>query len=240
MKHSRRIFFRAVFIAAILPVTHAFGQTSAGAASDKGVAGWLEHPAFLALAALLVVVIVYFGVRFLSRQSRPYERVFEDTHGDYGVAEPRPPKQARPHIPIMHARVDERTDTIIAPAGLPPDLDVPRFLRKAKGTFMRLQASWDNADVKDIRRFTSRDLHAEFCKQLEERGQAPNFTEVLTLGAELTNVDTVGEYYIATVKFTGKIKDAPNARPAPFSEVWRLSKPLDGRRSWLLAGIDQY
>jgi predicted lipid-binding transport protein (Tim44 family) len=133
---------------------------------------------------------------------------------------------------------DEKTDTVITPWNVPADFDVPRFLRKCKAYFMRLQSSWDNADVKDIRRFTTRELFGAFCKQLNERGKEASVTEVVTLGAELQGVETVGEYYIATVKFTGMVKE-DQAEVAPFSEVWNLSKPLDGHRSWVLAKIQQ-
>ena len=129
---------------------------------------------------------------------------------------------------------------MVAPWSVPADFDVPRFLRKSKAAFVRLQAAWDKADLQDIRSFTTRELFTEFCRQLKERGGAPNVTEVVTLGAELDSVETVDEYYIAKVKFSGMIREDAEAPVTPFSEVWQLSKPLDGHRSWIVAGIEQY
>jgi len=112
-------------------------------------------------------------------------------------------------------------------------------LRKTKAYFIRLQGSWDKADAKDIRRFTTRELFGEFCRQMNERGDAPCTTEVVTLGAELQDVKTVGEYYVATVKFSGMMREDDAKNAAPFSEIWSLNKPLDGHRSWVLADIKQ-
>ena len=61
---------------------------------------------------------------------------------------------------------------------------------------------------------------------------------MVTLGAEVEGVDTVGEYYIAKVKFTGMVKEE-EAEVMPFTEIWSLSKPLDGHRSWVLTSIQQ-
>jgi predicted lipid-binding transport protein (Tim44 family) len=52
-------------------------------------------------------------------------------------------------------------------------------------------------------------------------------------------IETVGNDYLASVKFNGMIKSAPNAAAEPFAEIWNLSKPVNGSAGWLLAGIQQ-
>ncbi len=167
---------------------------------------------------------------------------FENTYdGGYDTIQPNKPVRRDPYLrPLSGNTVTGgRTDTVVAPWSVPADFDVPNFLRKSKAAFTRLQAAWDKADLNDIRRFTSKELFGEFCRQLNERGGAPSATEVVTLGAELHSVDTMDAYYIATVKFSGMIRE--DAGPvAPFSESWKLSKPLDGHRSWIVAGIEQH
>lgn len=160
----------------------------------------------------------------------------------YETIDPNAKAQAAPAAaqPSSTIASRPRTDTIIAPWSVPAEFDVPRFLRKSKAYFMRLQASWDKGDVRDIRQFTTRDMFGEFCKQLNERGDAANATEVVTLGAELLGVDAGDTEYVATVKFTGMIKEAPKAPAEPFAEVWNMSKPTDGTRSWVIASIQQY
>lgn len=122
---------------------------------------------------------------------------------------------------------------------VPADFDVPAFLRNAKSYYIRLQASWDKADIDDLREFTTPEMFAELKLELQERGTAPNVTDVVSIDAELLGVETTGRDYLASVKFTGMIKEAQNAPAEPFAEVWNLSKPISGQTGWVLAGVQQ-
>lgn len=122
---------------------------------------------------------------------------------------------------------------------VPADFDVPAFLRNAKTYFIRLQAAWDRADVNDIREFTSPEMFAELKMQLNERGASANHTDVVSLDAELLGVETIGNEYLASVRFFGMIKEAENAPAEPFNEIWNLAKPVAGQGGWVLAGIQQ-
>jgi predicted lipid-binding transport protein (Tim44 family) len=124
-------------------------------------------------------------------------------------------------------------------AAVPAEFDVPAFLRNAKTYFIRLQAAWDKADIHDIQEFTTTEMFAELKLQIQERGDGDNLTDVVTIGAELLGVETAGDNYLASVKFTGMIKESENAAVEPFSEVWNLSKPVHGSGGWVLAGIQQ-
>ena len=126
-----------------------------------------------------------------------------------------------------------------APWGIPADFDVTGFVRHAKTHFIRLQAAWDKADVNDVREFTSPEMFAELKLQMQERGSSPNNTDVVTLDAEMLGIETVGNDYLASVKFTGMIREADHAPTEPFAEVWNLSKPIAGSGGWVLAGIQQ-
>jgi predicted lipid-binding transport protein (Tim44 family) len=125
------------------------------------------------------------------------------------------------------------------PWGVPADFDVNAFLRNAKTYFIRLQAAWDKGDVNDIREFTTPEMFGELRTQMLERGAAPTKTDVVSLDAELLGVEKVGDEYLASVKFSGLIKEAENAPPEPFTEVWNLVKPISGQGGWVLAGIQQ-
>ncbi|MBS0308573.1 MAG: Tim44 domain-containing protein [Proteobacteria bacterium] len=169
-----------------------------------------------------------------------YETINPNTRATQEAQEAQDTRPRSERRPAADMTTRARTDTIIVPPDIPADFDVARFLRKAKAYFMRLQASWDKADVRDIRQFTKREIFGEFCTQINARGDAPNTTEVVTLGAELLGVETMAELHSATIKFTGMIKDAPDAQIAPFSEVWVMVKPTDGTRSWAISSIQQY
>jgi predicted lipid-binding transport protein (Tim44 family) len=125
------------------------------------------------------------------------------------------------------------------PWGVPADFDAATFLRHAKGNFIRLQAAWDKGDVADIREFTTPEVFAELKMQITERGGQADYTDVVTIEAELLGIENDGRDYLASVKFYGTIKPSPTALAEPFQEVWNLSKPVNGNAGWLLAGIQQ-
>lgn len=120
---------------------------------------------------------------------------------------------------------------------IPADFDVPAFIRSAKSNFIRLQAAWDRGDINDIREFTSPEMYAEMKLELQDRGNAKNETDVVTLDAELLGIETLAYDYMASVKFSGTIKEGGETTAQPFAEVWNLSKPINGQSGWLLAGI---
>jgi predicted lipid-binding transport protein (Tim44 family) len=125
------------------------------------------------------------------------------------------------------------------PWGVPGDFDAVSFLRVAKSNFIRLQAAWDKGDTADIREFTTPEVFAEMKMQINERGAQKDYTDVVSIDAELLGIETTETEYLASVKFTGMIKPAPDALAEPFNEVWNLTKPVSGASGWLLAGIQQ-
>lgn len=125
------------------------------------------------------------------------------------------------------------------PWGVPGDFDAVSFLRVAKSNFIRLQAAWDKGDTADIREFTTPEVFAEMKMQINERGAQKDYTDVVSIDAELLGIETTETEYLASVKFVGMIKPAPDALAEPFNEVWNLTKPVSGASGWLLAGIQQ-
>ncbi len=123
--------------------------------------------------------------------------------------------------------------------GVPAGFDTESFLRHAKASFIRMQAAWDRGDVNDLREFTSPEVLAELSLQIQERGGQPDFTEVVSIDAQLLGIETLERDYLASVQFNGMIRNAPNGPAEPYVEVWNLSKPLDGNGGWVLAGIQQ-
>ncbi len=123
--------------------------------------------------------------------------------------------------------------------GVPADFDQPTFLRVAKSNFIRLQAAWDKGDVADIREFTTPEVFAELKMQITERGAQADYTDVVSIDAQLLGIETTDTEYVASVQFNGMIKPAPDALAEPFNEVWNLAKPVNGNGGWLLAGIQQ-
>ncbi|MDO8787230.1 MAG: Tim44-like domain-containing protein [Sulfuritalea sp.] len=126
-----------------------------------------------------------------------------------------------------------------AARNIPADFDVEGFLRQAKLSFVRLQAANDRGDMDDIREFTSPEMFAEIKMQYQERGNKSQETDVMALNAELLEVVTEDNRHIASVHFSGQLREEANAAPEAFAETWHLVKPTDGSRGWNVAGIQQ-
>ncbi|MBS1209011.1 MAG: hypothetical protein H6R19_1409 [Proteobacteria bacterium] len=131
-----------------------------------------------------------------------------------------------------------------APVGnarnFPADFDVEVFERQAKLNFIRLQAANDACNLADIREFTSPEIFAEIKLEIDERGGAKQRTDVVMLNAEVLEVVEEKGQYIASVHYSGTLREEENTAPQNFDELWHLTKPVDGNRGWVLAGIQQY
>ena len=87
--------------------------------------------------------------------------------------------------------------------------------------------------------FTSPEMFAELKLEIEGRQGAANQTDVVTLEAELLGVDTGPVEQLASVRFTGMIREEVGASAQPFDEVWNFARPVDTQGGWVLAGIQQ-
>ncbi len=67
----------------------------------------------------------------------------------------------------------------------------------------------------------------------------PQQTDVMQIDARLLDLSTVADRYVASVHFSGQLREAANAAAENFAEVWHLVKPVDGSHGWLVAGIQQ-
>lgn len=125
--------------------------------------------------------------------------------------------------------------------GVPAGFDVQGFVAAAKRNFMTLQDAWDRSDIPTLRSMMTDEMLAEIRQQLAEReeqlGGQPNKTDVVMLEAQLLGIEDLGGDYMASVEFSGMIREQPSAGPSPFREVWNMTKPKDGGSGWLVAGV---
>ena len=124
---------------------------------------------------------------------------------------------------------------------VPADFDAEGFVQAAKSNFILLQAAWDQADMATLRSMMTDEMLSEISAQLAEReqhtGGAVNLTEVQMLQAQLLGIEEAGGEYLASVEFSGMIREDRQSGPSPFREVWNMTKPRDGSRGWLVAGV---
>jgi predicted lipid-binding transport protein (Tim44 family) len=120
------------------------------------------------------------------------------------------------------------------PAGFDPEA----FAAQAKQNFVRLQDANDRGDLTQLRDVMTPALYKEIEAQFHGRAGATQKTEVVTLDAKVVEVVTENANYVASVRFSGMIKE-DGGQPEHFSEMWHLQKPTSGSSGWLLAGIQQ-
>lgn len=125
--------------------------------------------------------------------------------------------------------------------GVPAGFDAAGFLQAAKTNFVTLQSAWDRSDLGTLRAMMTDDMLAEIRQQLSEReahtGGPANQTDVVMLEAQLLGIEDLGDTYMASVEFSGMIREEPSAGPSPFREVWNMTKPKAGTSGWLVAGV---
>ena len=125
--------------------------------------------------------------------------------------------------------------------GIPPGFDTEGFLKSAKGNFVSLQAAWDKSDIPALRVMMTDTMLKEIQAQLAERevhtGGPVNLTEVVMIEAHLLGIEDLGTDYMASVEFSGMIREEPSSGPAPFREVWNMTKPKNNHSGWLVAGV---
>lgn len=197
------------------------------------------------LLMLLVAGLAFVAIRaFMGRRapaSAPAAREPIQFAGAGAGAGATPP--ARPALNIGAGVGAAAAPAAEAPRAAPaaiPGFEAEPFLRVAKTSFIRLQAANDAKDLDDIRDFTTPELFAEISMQVRERGDAPQKTEVVTLNASLVEAVVEGDYAIASVRFTGLIREQADANPEPFDEVWHVRQDQrDRKATWLIAGIQQ-
>jgi len=218
--------------------------------SHFGIGGAMASALSSILMILLLVFAVMFIVRMFRRKDTPANPQFS------GFNQNPVPASATPEIgsglnqgfqPNAYqggynqptSNVSLNKQNAHQQWGVPEGFDTDAFLRHAKASFIRMQAAWDRGDLADLREFTSPEVFAELQLQIQERGGNQDFTEVVSIDAQLLGIETTERDYLASVQFNGMIRNAPGAQAEPYVEVWNLAKPLAGTGGWVLAGIQQ-
>jgi len=113
------------------------------------------------------------------------------------------------------------------------------FIEGARTHFIRLQAAWDQGDFRDIREYTTPQLFAELQRERERLG-GTQYTEVVRLQAELVTLQRDDDMAVASVRFSGLIREEERAVAEEFNEIWHVQHPwASPEGDWLIAGIQQ-
>ena len=137
-------------------------------------------------------------------------------------------------------RIGSALAPTLATPSLPADFDRAGFERIARMIFIRMQTANDNADLNDLRQFTTPELFAALRVDLQDRGDAQQHTDVLRVDPQVVDFAEESGQQIVSVRYQGEVREEPGAAPAAFDEVWHLVRPQnsDGG-AWRIAGVQQ-
>ncbi len=123
--------------------------------------------------------------------------------------------------------------------GIPAGFDTEGFVSAAKRNFVLLQDAWDRGDIGTLKSMMTDEMLGEIKSQLAQRERdntGSGKTDVEMLEAQLLGIEDTGSDYLASVEFSGMIREEPSAGPSSFREVWNMTKPKSGG-GWLVAGV---
>jgi len=227
----------------------------AGLAAGLGLAALASHLGFgdelasmLMIGLLAVAVMVAIGF-FMRKRAAAQQGAARAGGMQYTPAGAAPAGQRAPAYEVaMPAGSGSAIGSGIGSAAgagasnarrIPDDFDVSGFERHAKVNFIRLQAANDAGDLDDIRQFTTPEMFAELKLEMAERGQSAQKTDVVSINAEVIEVDEDTQRYLVSVRFTGVIRDNSGDPDEAFDEIWHLTKSRQGNSGWALSGIQQ-
>lgn len=118
-----------------------------------------------------------------------------------------------------------------APAmpALPGGIERERLLADLRQHFVRLQDAWDGDEAAALESLTTPELLAELRLESAETAEPAERrrTEIVTLHAELIGFETLGGSDLASVDYSGLMREGPDGGAAPFRELRMLTRSND-------------
>ena len=240
----------------------AAGLGLAWLASSLGLGGAFGQIIMFALLALAVMVVVGFVMRKLKGQggagrNPPSPYAFQGaatTPANYSPqnvgndASARPWERSSTAFEAPQSTIGSGVGGSMIGSGLsgsqawgvPADFDAASLLKACKSNFVTLQDAWDRSDINSLRAMMTDEMLDQIKTQLADReshtGGSANKTDVVMLDAQLLGIEETNDVYVASVEFSGMIREDASAGPSPFREVWNMTKPRTGG-GWLVAGV---
>jgi len=224
----------------------------AGIAAGLGLAALLSHLGLGAAAAefigsLLLIALVVFAAIFIFRRLRGgsggRQHAMQGAgnatpmHREAHVPKPQPASLSRRAAPAHPAVASTAAPTTQDESWyIPEGFDSHQFLQHAKQHFIDLQAAWDKNDLARMQEFMTDELLEAVRGPVAAR-EPGGVTDVVLLNAQLLGIEKVAEGNLASVRFSGMLRDDSGPEAYRFEEVWNFLKPVSG--GWLLAGIQQ-
>jgi predicted lipid-binding transport protein (Tim44 family) len=224
------------------------GGLLGGLAAGLGIGYLLSHfglgeGASSMITGLLIAVLAGFAIMFVIRRLLPaFSGAGSSANAPTSLQRTsieQTPRHEPAFTPATNAFGGVSTESQPFQSTLPPGFDERSFLENAKQYFSTLQKAWDQGDLVALREFTTPDMFATIQQDLAGRTDTSNQTDVVTINAQLIGIETADAHYFCSIQFSGMIREQVGAPASDFSEIWNLSKPVEGPGGWVLAGISQ-
>ncbi|NKN34125.1 Tim44 domain-containing protein [Marichromatium bheemlicum] len=182
----------------------------------------------------LLIALLVFGAVMLFRALRRRQAAgpVPAAAGAHGRVMPgQPPRQAHPGMAGQRRGGGAQQQ--------PSWFNAAGFLEDAKAHYVRLQSAWDQDDMRDIAEYTTPELFAELQRE-RAKLSGPQSTEVVQLKTELVGVERDGDQVVASILFSGLIREQAQGPAEPFREVWHIQHAwASPAGDWYIAGIQQ-
>jgi predicted lipid-binding transport protein (Tim44 family) len=222
----------------------------AGLAAGLGLAALFSHLGLGAglaefMGTLLMIAVAVFAVLFLLRilrgqQAAKPSPAFSGA-GSAPIHDPVP-GMAKPQTDLGFGQFgklsafDNSMPASVPVKNLPPNFDEINFISSAKKFFVTMQGLFDKGDLAGLREYCTDEVVTHLKLEIQDRASAENTTDILTLNAQLIGFEVDQGEQIATVAFTGMLREERNAAANEINELWTMIRPLTGG-GWVLAGI---
>ncbi len=229
----------------------AAGLGLAWLASSLGLGEAFGQIIMFGLIALGIMMVVGYFMRRRASASNTNTNPSPLAFQGAGATPPQQPQNTQfnvnPNTPsASHASIGSMIGSSVSGFqpnwSIPTGFDVDGFVNKAKENFIVMQDAWDRSDTKSLRDLMTDNMLKEITAQIAERDATASVgqitkTEVISLEAKLLGIEESVDGYLASVEFSGMIREDAGAQPEAFKEVWNMSLNKTNHSGWLVAGI---
>ena len=229
----------------------AAGLGLAWLASSLGLGEAFGQIIMFGLIALGIMMVVGYFMRRRASASNTNTNPSPLAFQGAGATPPQQPKDTRFNVnpntsSASHASIGSMIGSSVSGFqpnwSIPAGFDVDGFVNKAKEKFVVMQDAWDRSDTKSLRDLMTDNMLKEITAQIAERDASASVgqitkTEVISLEAKLLGIEEAVDGYLASVEFSGMIREDAGAQPEAFKEVWNMSLNKTNHSGWLVAGI---
>ena len=226
----------------------AAGLGLAWLASSMGFGEELGQLMMFGLMALVIMMAVGYFMRRRASAQNPAANTSPFAFQGAGATPPvqQQTTQFNAHPNVTHSASGSMIGSAVSgfqPTwSIPAGFDINGFLHHAKENFVTMQDAWDRSDTASLRKLMTDDMLTEIKAQIAERDATSSVghmtkTEVVSLDAKLLGIEESYDSHLASVEFSGLIREDVGAQAETFKEVWNMSLSKAPNSGWLVAGI---